>query len=251
MAIDKNSNAFTFGFAVVMVVVVGSILSVLAMGLKPLQLKNEADKKRIDILTAIDVEADRTNAKELFEQYVVERVVIDYNGNQVSSETGEIDQQNEDDAFNLDIRAQYRDRTISQDERLYPYYTCKKDGKTYYVIPMVGNGLWGAVWGFVALESDYNTIYGASFDHATETPGLGAEISLPMFQEPFEGKKILDESGNYKSITVKKGGAEEGNPHQVDGITGGTITSDGVTEMLQRTLEVYHRYFSQQKEQQS
>lgn len=251
MAIDKNSNAFTFGFAVAMVVVVGTILSVLAMGLKPLQLKNEADKKRIDILTAIDVKADRNDAKELFEQYVVERVVIDYNGNEVSSETGEIDQQNEDDAFNLDIRAQYRDRTVPQEERMYPYYRCEKDGNTYYVIPMVGNGLWGAIWGFVALESDYNTIYGASFDHATETPGLGAEINLPGFQDPFEGKKILDESGDYKSITVKKGGAEEGNPHQVDAITGGTITSDGVTEMLQRTLEVYHRYFSQQKEQQS
>lgn len=247
MAIDKNSNAFTFGFAIIMVVVVGTILSVLAMGLKPLQLKNEADKKRIDILTAIDVQADRDNAQELFDKYVVDRVVIDYDGNEISSKSGEIDPFDEKDAFNLDIRAQYRDRSISQEKRKYPYYRCEKDGKSYYVIPMVGNGLWGAVWGFVSLEDDYNTIYGASFDHASETPGLGAEISLPMFQEPFEGKKILDEAGNYKSITVKKGGAEEGNPHQVDGITGGTITSDGVTEMLQRTLKVYSRYFNKEK----
>lgn len=246
MAIDKNSNAFTFGFAVVMVVVVGAILSVLAMGLKPFQIKNEADKKRMDILTAIDVDADRTNAGELFEQYVVERVVIDYDGNVISSSTGEIDPQDETDAFNVDIRSEYRDRTISAEERRYPYYRCERDGETIYVIPMVGNGLWGAIWGFVALESDFNTVYGASFDHASETPGLGAEINLPAFQDPFEGKKILDENGDYESITARKGGAQEGNPHQVDAITGGTITSNGVTEMLHRTLRVYHRYFNEE-----
>lgn len=248
MAMDKNSNAFTFGFAIIMVVVVGTILSALAMGLKPLQLKNEADKKRIDILNAIDVDANREDAAELFDKYVSERVVIDYDGNEVSSKSGEIDQLDEQDAFNIDIRAQYRDKSIPQEERLYPYYRCEKDGNTYFVIPMVGNGLWGAIWGFVSLEKDYKTIYGASFDHATETPGLGAEISLPMFSDPFQGKKILDENGNYKSITVKKGGAEEGNPHQVDGITGGTITSDGVTEMLQRTLKVYSQYFNKNKQ---
>lgn len=246
MAIDRNSNAFTFGFAIVMVVLVGALLSVLSMGLKPLQLKNQADKKRMDILNAVSVEADRTQAKDLFDQYVKERVVIDYNGNIVSTNEGEIDQHNDSDAFNLDIRAQYRDKSIPQTERLYPYYRCEKDGKSYYVIPMVGNGLWGSIWGFVALEDDFNTVYGASFNHAGETPGLGAEIALPMFQDPFQGKEILDEQGNYKSITVKKGGAEEGNPHQVDGITGGTITGDGVSEMLKRTLEVYHRYFNKE-----
>lgn len=246
MAIDKNSNAFTFGFAITMVVLVGAILSSLAIGLKPRQLKNQADKKRIDILAAIDVSANRDNAKALFDQYVQDRVVIDFNGNVVSTSTGDIDPLDETDAFNLDIRAQYRDKSIPQNERKYPYYRCEKDGNTFYVIPMVGNGLWGAIWGFVSLESDFNTVFGASFDHATETPGLGAEISLPMFQKPFKGKQILDENGNYKSIEVKKGGAEEGNPHQVDGITGGTITSDGVTEMLERTLEVYHRYFNKE-----
>lgn len=244
MALDKNSNAFTFGFALVMVVVVGAVLSSLAMGLKPLQLKNQADKKRIDILTAIDVDANRTNAAELFDKYVVERVVIDYDGNIISSNTGEVDPLDDKDAFNINIRAEYRDRSIKPEERNYPFYKCDKDGKMLYVIPMIGNGLWGAIWGFVALEDDFNMVYGASFDHATETPGLGAEISLPMFQDPFKGKQILDDQGNYKSIEVKKGGAEDGNPHQVDGITGGTITSDGVTEMLQRTLKVYHRFFN-------
>lgn len=246
MAINKNSNAFTFGFAITMVVVVGLVLSVLSMGLKPFQVKNEADKKRMDILTAIGVEVDRTNAEELFEKYVVERVVIDYNGNEISNSTGKIDTQDENDAFNVDIRSEYRDRTISPEERRYPYYRCEKDGETFYVIPMIGNGLWGAVWGFVALESDFNTVYGASFDHAGETPGLGAEINTPAFEEPFEGKKILDENGEYRSITARKGGAEEGNPHQVDAITGGTITSNGVSEMLHRTLAVYNRYFNKE-----
>lgn len=251
MAIDKNSNAFTFGFAFVMVVVVGVILSSLSLGLKPYQLKNEDDKKMIDILGAIGVEADRTNAKELFETYVSERMIVDYNGNLVSSNTGEIDRLDKNDAFNKDIRSEYRDRTISVEERSYPLYKCSKNDSTFYVIPMIGNGLWAAIWGFVALEEDYNTVYGATFDHKNETPGLGAEINQGFFQAPFKGKKITDDAGNYKSIEVRKGGALPGNPHQVDGITGGTITSNGVSEMLYRTLQVYTKYFNSLNEKQS
>jgi Na+-transporting NADH:ubiquinone oxidoreductase subunit C len=122
-------------------------------------------------------------------------------------------------------------------------YMANVDGKKLAVIPMVGKGLWGPIWGYVALESDYNTVYGAVFNHKSETPGLGAEISEGFFQKPFDGKKIYDTEGNLVSINVKKGGAAPDNPHAVDAITGGTITSNGVSEILKRTLSVYDSYF--------
>jgi Na+-transporting NADH:ubiquinone oxidoreductase subunit C len=251
MALDRNSNAFTFGFAIVMVIVVGIILSSLSLGLKPYQLKNEDDKKMIDILGAIGIEANRENAKENFDKYVTERMIIDYDGGLVSSNTGEVNRQDGNDAFNKNIQAEYKDRTISLENRSYPLYKCTKNDSTFYVIPMVGTGLWGPIWGFIAIQEDYNTVYGAKFDHKGETPGLGAEINTANFQAPFRGKKITDESGTYQSIKVKKGGAQPGNMHQVDAITGGTITSDGVTEMIYRSLEVYTRFFNGLKKNQS
>jgi Na+-transporting NADH:ubiquinone oxidoreductase subunit C len=138
---------------------------------------------------------------------------------------------------------------MTKEDRSYPMYLANVDGKQLAVIPMVGKGLWGPIWGYVALESDYNTVYGAVFNHKSETPGLGAEISEGFFQEPFEGKKIYDENGNLVSIDVKKGGADASNPHAVDGITGGTITSNGVAEMLERTLGIYDSYFQNSKTQ--
>ena len=113
---------------------------------------------------------------------------------------------------------------------------------------MVGSGLWGPIWGFIALESDCNTIFGASFDHKSETPGLGAEIRESFFEDAFIGKKILDQNNQFVSVDVVKGGAEAGSYHQVDGITGGTITSDGVTNMLKSDLEVYNNYFDKIRE---
>ena len=127
---------------------------------------------------------------------------------------------------------------------MYPFYTANKNNKTYYIIPMAGTGLWGPIWGFVALEDDYLTVYGAAFDHRAETPGLGAEINTGIFEDPFKGKKIKNTLNQFVSIEVKKGGAELGNMHQVDGITGGTITSDGVSDMLYNTLQIYDSYFS-------
>ena len=103
--------------------------------------------------------------------------------------------------------------------------------------------MWGPIWGFVAFEKDCNTVFGASFDHKTETPGLGAEIRESFFEDEFIGKKILDDNSSFVSISVVKGGAKEGSYHEVDGITGGTITSDGVTNMLKADLDIYNNYF--------
>ena len=230
---NKESNIYTFTFAIIMVLVIGVILAVTSEVLQPRKKQNKNDKKMIDILSAINIDASRENAQEQYDKYISSSSIID-------SEGGVL----EGDAFKIDVLFQYRDKTLLPQERRYPLFKAQKDSSEYFIVPMVGSGLWGPIWGFVALENDYNTIYGAAFDHKTETPGLGAEINQDFFEEPFIGKKIIDDQGLFVSVEVQKGGAESDDPHAVDGITGGTITSDGVTDMLKNTLMIYNKYFS-------
>lgn len=231
MAIDKNSNGYTFSFAIVMVVVVGALLAMASQGLKSRQDKNAADKKMISILSAINVEATRDNAQEMYDKYVVDSKII--SGKDLSAK-----------AFDVDIKKEFRDKKLAASDRNYPLYICEKDGIKYYVIPVIGTGLWGPIWGFVALESDYRTIYGATFDHKSETPGLGAEIKQAFYSDQYTGETVADTSGIFQPIIVVKDGSGKGVNAKVDGITGGTITSKGVEEMTTRTLEVYVNYFN-------
>ena len=230
MAIDKNSNSYTFGFAILMVIVVGSLLAVASQGLKIRQEKNATDKKMMSILSAINVNATRENAQEMYNKYVIDSKII--SGKDLNAE-----------AFNIDIKKEFRDKNISVSDRNYPLYICEKDGDKYYIIPVVGTGLWGPIWGFVALESDFKTIYGANFDHKSETPGLGAEIKYASYSDQYTGETISDTTGSFQPIIVVKDGSGSGINSKVDGITGGTITSKGVEEMTTRTLEVYVNYF--------
>ena len=230
MAIDKNSNSYTFGFAILMVIVVGSLLAVASQGLKTRQEKNATDKKMMSILSAINIDATRENAQEMYNKYVIDSKII--SGKDLSA-----------DAFNVDIKKEFRDKNISVSDRNYPLYICEKDGDKYYIIPVVGTGLWGPIWGFVALESDFKTIYGANFDHKSETPGLGAEIKYASYSDQYTGETISDTTGSFQPIIVVKDGSGSGINSKVDGITGGTITSKGVEEMTTRTLEVYVNYF--------
>ena len=231
MAIDKNSNAYTFGFAILMVIVVGSLLAVASQGLKTRQEKNATDKKMMSILSAINIDATRENAQEMYNKYVIDSKII--SGKDLNAE-----------AFNVDIKKEFRDKNISVSDRNYPLYICEKDGDKYYIIPVVGTGLWGPIWGFVALESDFKTIYGANFDHKSETPGLGAEIKYASYSDQYTGETISDTTGSFQPIIVVKDGSGSGINSKVDGITGGTITSKGVEEMTTRTLEVYVNYFN-------
>lgn len=251
MGINKDSNGFTFGFAVVLVVAVGIVLAITAMGLKPFQQENVQQEKIQDILSAINVNVSRSEAKDQFYDYVVDRVALDYEGNIIKQENGKLitldqgQEAYEGDPFNVDVQKEFRG--LPAEERSYPLYICEKDGERFYVIPMVGKGLWGPIWGFVSLYGDGETIYGANFDHKSETPGLGAEISLPMFEDQFEERPIFNESGEFASVRVVKAGNAGSDPHKVDGITGGTITSVGVDEMLKRTLQIYIPYFENSK----
>jgi Na(+)-translocating NADH:ubiquinone oxidoreductase C subunit len=204
------------------------------------------------------VKADRSTARAEFEQYITERVAIDADGQVLSSyEKGRaVDPSDAEDPFNIDVMKDYRatikpvvkankgDVTAVQSAvkgLRFPLYRCAVEGKELLIIPVVGSGLWGPIWGYVALEADGKTIYGANFDHKSETPGLGAEIKEGFFTSKFKGKELA--TGAPVLFSVVKGGAPT-DTHSVDGITGGTITSKGVDEMVNRTLQLYQGYLS-------
>jgi hypothetical protein len=131
-------------------------------------------------------------------------------------------------------------------------FVCKNNVDTIYIIPVLGKGLWGPLWGYVALKNDYNTIVGVVFDHKGETPGLGAEIATPTFQKQFSGKKIFDDNENFVSVSVVKGGVANSGisaEYGVDAISGGTITSNGLANMLKICLANYEKYFKNRREE--
>ena len=239
MAINKNATGYTFLFSIVMVLIVGTALAYTSLSLKPLQKKNEADKKMVDILGAIGIETSRENAITDFPIYVKERLSLDSEGNVLNRSSGNVDPTDSSDPFNLDVKKDYRSKKPAS-ELSFPLYICEENGENIYVIPVAGSGLWGPIWGFVALESDMKTIYGAKFDHKTETPGLGAEIKDDFFSDKFKGQKLREASPYF---TIIKGGRKIEDMHSVDGITGGTITSVGVGEMIDRTISIYQYYF--------
>ena len=234
MAINKESNGYIFGFSAVLVILVGALLATLSIVLKPFQKKNVEEEKMQNILQAIGVDVSRSEAAKEFGVYVKKQLVLNFEGKVIS-----------EDAFGVDIQKEYKS-LASKEERQYPLYVCEKQGQTFYVIPLIGTGLWGPIWGFIALGEDKNTVQGAVFDHKTETPGLGAEITEASFYNQFLGKKLADAKG-FVSIHVVKPGSEELGNHSVNGITGGTLTSVGVDEMLGRILGVYYRYFEANK----
>lgn len=239
MAVNRDSNGYTFGFAIALVVVVGVLLAGIAMWTKPFQEKNEEVKKKMDILKAILVKDDyskitRKNAAEEFEKYVNldDAIVLDMNG--AIKDTV---------AFDIDIKKQFRDKKLAEEDKDYPLFIATIDGKKAYVIPVVGKGLWGPVWGNICLDEDMQTIKGASFDHKTETPGLGAEIKQDFFIKGWIGEKVSDENMDFLKFEVVKDKSGSKKESKVDGITGGTITSKGVEEMVNRCLLPYIAYF--------
>jgi len=237
----KNfSNLYIFGFSSAMVIVVAALLSFVAEELRPLQERNVELEKKTDILTTVQKtegieEADDKNSfiENQFDTYIKESIVVNSKGEIIEDA----------DAFEItkDIKVEI-DKPA--EERKLPIFLYKsEEGGTRYVIPVRGKGLWGPVWGYIALQDDMNTISGTVFDHSKETPGLGAEINTDWFESAFIGKTIFDEQGNFVSIKVVKGGADPSNAHSVDGISGGTITSKGVEDMIEDCFRPYVSYF--------
>lgn len=252
MAINKESNAYTIIFAIIMVVIVGGGLAAVAMGLKPAQQANVLNEKRQNIIQAtgfFEKKADvtRDNAEQYFGEFVKERIILDFEGKPKEGCTlgGDvaIDLKNENDAFNVDMRKEYK-TIANKEDRNYPLFVCEKEGKTIYVISCSGKGLWDDVWGYIGYDPVEKKIVATKFDHKGETAGLGSIINEDPFQDQFVGKTLVDGSGSYKKISVVKPGSETLDDHKVDGLSGATFTGKGVEEMMERNFEVYVKYFN-------
>jgi len=231
---DRNSNTYTFIYAAVMVILVAAILASVAMALRPRQARNIEIEKKQNILASVNISTTVANTEEIYADKIRTQYVVNLKGEVVEGV----------DAFEVDLK---REKAKPVEERLLPVFECETESGLKYIFPLRGTGLWGPVWGFVSLNDDMNTIYGANFDHESETPGLGAEISTIWFQEAFKGKKLFDESGRLVSITVTKVGQEAPETHSVDGISGGTITSKGLEKMLLEDFDSYKKFLMKKK----
>ncbi|HEC42001.1 MAG TPA: NADH:ubiquinone reductase (Na(+)-transporting) subunit C [Bacteroides sp.] len=232
------SNTYIFIFATVMVIIVATLLTFVAETLRPYQEKNVEVEKKLDILRSVGLAAEvgEVDSKSL---YVEKEYAENITKSLVINMDGEI---NEDvDAFTVNLKVEL---AKAPEDRMLPIFIyTAPDGQDVVIIPLQGKGLWGPIWGYVSFEQDMNTIFGAIFAHAKETPGLGAEISEDFFHEQFSGKKIFDEGEKFTSIKVLKGGTSPDDPHAVDAISGGTITSVALEEMLYDCLGNYELYF--------
>ena len=226
-----NTNSYTFIFAVIMVVVVGVVLAFAATSLQPMQYENMRQEKMQNILATVGVETDRSQAEALFQQYIKEQLVLDNQGQEKEGVN----------AFDVDLAKELKKTDTEQN---FPLYVAEVDGETYYIIPLRGAGLWNAIFGYISLKNDVNTIKGAVFDHLGETPGLGAEITQEWFRERFTDEKIFDENGELVGVSVVKGNSSSSKEdNKVDAISGATITGDGVSDMISERLKHYLPYF--------
>jgi Na+-transporting NADH:ubiquinone oxidoreductase subunit C len=223
------SNRYIFVFSSIMVIVVATLLSLAATLLQPRQLKNLEIEKKKSMLQSIRVSSTHETTESLYEKYIKDSFVLNSEGETVKGV----------DAFNVDLADEQKKPL---DKQYFPVFQAiTDDGSHVVILPVQGKGLWGPIWGYVSLKSDMNTIYGVTFDHKGETPGLGAEINTPGFESMFPGKKIF-EGDKFVSIGVVKGGAKPDDPHSVDAISGGTITSKGLQKMLLDCLGKYNDY---------
>jgi len=232
---DRNSNGYTFMFAAIMVVVVGALLAFAATSLKSKQDENVKKEKMQNILASVGVIVEREEAPNQFTSVIKEQLALKVDGSVDESAK----------AFDIDLKSELSKKV--EDQR-FPLYVAEQDGKKFYIVPLRGAGLWDAIWGYVALEEDLNTIKGTVFDHKGETPGLGAEITQKWFQDRFIGEKIMDPSGEIVGVAVAKGNTSQAkDDNKVDAISGATITGDGVTAMIKERLSNYKNYFANQK----
>ena len=221
---NTNSNSYTIIYAAIMVVIVAFLLAFVSSSLKDIQNANVKNDTKKQILSAINV-TDVKDADAEFAKYEVKDMLVQADGTLAAYE-GE---------FNTSFKGEIAENRLH-------VFECKVDGATKYIVPIYGAGLWGPIWGYVALNDDKDTVFGVYFNHAGETPGLGAEITTPKFQAPFVGKKIL-ENGEV-GLSVVKNGKVAKPDYEVDGISGGTITSQGVDAMLKDCLKLYKPFLS-------
>lgn len=262
------TNGYIFRFAIIMVVIVGALLTAAAKLLEPRQDANVRIEKIQDMLAAANIPNTKADAEATYNSHIIKELLIDFEGNElVSLDPGQLETAAlTDRAFNVDLKIltkeidKFKLGEVKESPRL-PLFVFESNGDTLYIIPVRGKGLWGPIWGNIALYSDLNTIAGVSFDHKSETPGLGAEINLDWFEKAYSREistddgpdrftsdmSIFDDSGKLVGVLAIKGGAADDDPHGVDAISGGTITSVAVNAMVLNYLTCYESYFTNHK----
>lgn len=226
---NKQSNIYTIIYIVVLVVVVGAALAFTALSLKPLQTENANADKMKQILASVHVVPDKGEVLSDFERYITDMFMVNADGQRIDG-----------NAFDVNTALEFKKPMA---EREMPVYVCTLGpDDVKYILPMYGAGLWGPIWGYVAINSDGSTIYGAYFAHQGETPGLGAEIEKPAFSNQFNDKRLVKD-GHFMPIAVLKAGQVPANGEDyVDAISGGTITSKGVASMIDNCLGGYTKF---------
>lgn len=244
------SDSYIFRFATIMVVLVAAILTLVASLLKPMQEDNRRAEKMQDILKAAKIDISRDSAIHVYEERLIAEYAINLEGEITTIYEGKNQQltKGENRPFEMDMKRlmndleRYEKGNLQTAPTLPLFIMRDHNNDSLFVFPLRGNGLWGPIWGNIALKNDLNTVAGANFDHAGETPGLGAQINTRGFSQQFENTRIFDDDGAFVSIKVVKGGVENSNipsQHGVDAISGGTITSNGVTNMIENGLGYY------------
>ncbi len=227
---NKQSNTYTAIYISVLVCVVGAVLAWVALTLKPQQEANIKIDKMQQILSAVNIPSNEKNAISLYEKYINDSFVLNFDGQRIDG-----------NAFDISIANEVKKEP---QHRALPVFVCNIDNSVKYILPVYGAGLWGPIWGYIALNNDGNTIYGAYFSHQGETPGLGAEIAKSDFSSQFIDKHLFKDE-EFKSIAVEKKGQKPSNgADYVNAISGGTITSKGVQTMLESCLSCYSAFLT-------
>ena len=238
-------DRYIFTYVIILVAIVALLLSFAALKLQPYQQANIDNEKMMNILQAADVNVEGANIQELFNKDCVKMMLVNGKG-EVVEETTENYQKFA--AFTMNLKDELYKRDNGQDFVL-PVIVINNGKENVNVLPLQGAGLWGPIWGYIGMTSDFQNVVGVVFDHKSETPGLGAEITTEKFRSQFQGKTIFSD-GKFVSVEVVKGGianlADDLKKHSVDAISGGTITSQGVNNMIENVLRSYLPYIEKQ-----
>lgn len=265
MAGNTDKNSYTILFAIAMVLVVGSLLAFTASSLKPNIEENKRIEKQQNILYVLGVNGNEgagditfiatDKVADEFKSRITEQIVLEVKEGKILKKMTREEFMNSEDAdkgkepYLIDVKKQ-QTRVKEGKSRYLPLFIGENKGKKLYVSPIRGKGLWDAIWGYIAVDKNM-VVQGAFFDHAGETPGLGANIKQRYFMDDFTGEQLLSKTGAFKGIKVAKGNNDPKNlikdDYEIDALAGATITGDGVSAMIKNDLKLYLPYFKNLK----
>lgn len=246
---NRDSNSYTIIYASVMVVLVAIALALTAISLKSRKDNNKRIDKMEQILRAINVDKGKIgdkNVLDVYKSYIVKEILIDLDGNVKNEANG--DNISKSEAFDIDTELVFKKiKQGDTSKAQLPVFVALVDSKYYYVLPMNGAGLWDKIWGYIAVDAEnHSTVFGIDFGNKGETPGLGGNMSTPEFSQKFLNKDLY-KNGEFRSIRVVKKGVEIEGTDKVDALSGGTLTSNGIDEMIKNSVSSFTKFLENYK----